>query len=402
MAYGYWDYPYNYEVFMKTGLLIGTLLTGAMLLAGPAHAIKKSDIVLQFSTIGDSRQDPTTAGLNNQDKLFLQNSKAFTRIMNEINHQGSSMLVFNGDMIMGYGDADPTTINNTSLATASGSDFVKYYRQYGFWRGMVATLMENGTYVVPVPGNHETQKKTPTKHATISNENVWRDNMGDLIIDKDRFTSIVGTAPTNFSGDNADPSLAAPGAGDGLTTSQSQLTYSFDVGNSHFVIINTDPVGADAHAPNVWLANDMLAAQVRGAKHYFVFGHKPAYPYIYETGAAPSGMDATSAAAFWNIIESYKATYFCGHEHIYNMSQPAATATPPGSAYQVIVGSGGSPFDAPAADVTNGLTKNPTTDRDYAWATVRVRTNGKVEINTYGFSDTFGPTTALDHVRLAQ
>src|ERR1700682_4518492 len=76
--------------------------------------------------------------------------------------------------------------------------------------------------------------------------------------------------------------------------------------------------------------------------------HKPAYSYFYPLAdgtlsTKPSGLDAVSDLAgrdaFWSIIEQYDASYFCGHEHIYDVRQPRAASG--GHAWQVIVGSGG-------------------------------------------------------------
>ncbi len=383
----------------RIGSAVSVSILTMALASGAAFAKSPQDVVLSFSTVGDSREDPTTTTLNAQNKIWLQNTAAWSRIMETISAQKSKLLFFNGDMIMGYGTADYSKINTTSLAAAAGSDFVKYYQQYAFWRGMVAHLMEDGTYVVPVPGNHEVQRKSPTKQALEVNENVWRENMGDLILDKTRFSSVVGLDATNFSGDldAANPAIF-PGKADGDLTSQKQLSYSFDVADSHFAIVNTDPVGQDGNPPTNWLQNDLLAAQGRGQKHIYVFGHKPVYPYIYKAGVAPSGINPNAADAFWNVIETYHATYFCGHEHIYNVSQP--TASKGGKSWQVIVGSGGSPFEAAPADVQANATLNPKTDRDYAWATVKIRRNGKVDMTTYGFSDSYGPTKVLERVSL--
>ena len=381
-----------------TTLLVGCLISAALLLPSAVIAGQDDDVILSFSTVGDSREDPKTPDLSAQNSIWLQNTKAWSRIIDEINQQKPKMLFFNGDMIMGYGDADPTKIDTSSFDKAASSDFVKYFQEYAFWRGMVANMMEKGTYVVPVPGNHEVQVKKPSKKALETNENVWRANMGDLIIDQQRFDAIVGQPAANYSGDliSTDLALAFPGAADYLSTSQKQLSYSFDVKNSHFVVINTDPVGSDAHAPVAWLTVDLAAAEDRGQKHFFVFGHKPAFPYIYMNGVSPSGLTPISASDrstqdFWNLIESYKATYFCGHEHIFNMSQPT------GNAWQVIVGSGGSPFEASPTDIT----LNPATDRTYAWATVKIHENGRVDIDAYGFSDTYGKTKRIKHVSLA-
>ena len=383
---------------MTKKLLALVALTGGALCAGGGalHAQTNSEnsdpVLLRFSTVGDSRQDPKEADatmkpLSSQDKIWLQNTKAWSRIMREIEGQKSKLLFFNGDMIMGYGLAGPTPSNN--VTDVVGSDLMAFYRQYGFWRGMVAPLMETGTYVVPVPGNHEVQSKPLGKKAQPENENAWRANMGDLIIDTDRFQKIVGTEATHINVQNN-------GALDGLSTDQSQLSYSFDVKDSHFSIINTDPVGKDNSAPVVWLAKDMAEAQARGAKHLFAFGHKPAYTYYFGMGEKPApgiaGLDKSDKErdALWDVIERFGATYFCGHEHEFNMVQPRGTA------WQVLVGSGGSPWDAQPGE----LTKNPETDRAYAWATVSIHQSGKVDVDAYGFSDAYGPTKLVQHVAL--
>ncbi len=349
-------------------------------------------VVLTFSSVGDSRQDPvwfdsSIASLTAQDKLWLQNSKALSRIMRTIAEQKSQMLVFNGDMIMGYGIAGP--VSSTEVSAVVNSDLMIFYRQYAFWRGMAATLMESGTYVVPVPGNHEVQAKSLGKKAVVENENAWRANMGDLILDTERFKAIVGTEASHVNTQNN-------GAHDGLSSDQSQLSYSFDVGESHFVIINTDPVGGDNTAPTKWLANDLQDALFRKAKNLFVFGHKPAYSYSFsmnkksETDGSGLSKYPDSRDAFWNVIEQFGATYFCGHEHEFHVEQPK------GKAWQILVGTGGSPFGAKAGE----LTRNPATDRTYAWVTVQVHRSGRAVITAYGFSDTFGSTHVLKRIKL--
>jgi hypothetical protein len=374
--------------------------------ASDAHKEKdaddRDDVVLTFSTVGDSRQDPvtfdpTTAPLSQQDKIWLQNTKAWSRIMRSIQKQKSDFLFFDGDMIMGYGWAKKPTLSGdpANVTEVVNSDLVKFYTQYAFWRGMVAGLMETGTYVVPVPGNHETQCKSCGKKAKVENENAWRSNMGDLILDTSRFTNILGEAPANPDTDRVTLDSA-----DGLTTDQSKLTYSFDFRGSHFAVINTDPVGEDAHAPTAWLSADLSAAAARGVKHIFVFGHKPAFTYYYGNGvalpSAPSGLDNDTAArdAFWNVIAQYGAVYFCGHEHIFHISQHAAGNGK--KTWQVLVGSGGSPFEAAPSDPT----VNPQTDRDYAWATVKVMEDGAVRLTAYGFDDHYGVTRILQSLVL--
>jgi hypothetical protein len=132
-----------------------------------AQAQTADPVVLSFATVGDSRQDPakvdsTQKPLSQQDYQWLQNSKAWSRLMREISARKPHMLFFNGDMIMGYGNADVSTVSTTSVAGVVNSDLVRYYTQSAFWRGMVAPLIEAGTYVVPVAGNHEVQCRSGT------------------------------------------------------------------------------------------------------------------------------------------------------------------------------------------------------------------------------------------------
>lgn len=392
-------YHLTQRAFIAVAFIVGASALHADERDGDREDDRRDPVVLSFSTVGDSRQDPLTADattlpLSGQDARWLQNTKAWTRISRSIEHQQSSLLFFNGDMIMGYGHA-VAPANATNVANIVNSDLVKFYTQYAFWRGMVAGMMEASTYVIPVPGNHETQSKPLGKKAQVANENAWRANMGDLILDSSRFLNLFGEQPTNSN-------VLDNGPADSLASDQSKLSYSFDFHGSHFVVINTDPVGKDSHAPVNWLASDLQAAQLRGFNRSFVFGHKPAYTYYF--GATTNGplpdkpagldIDIPSRDAFWTVIEQYGATYFCGHEHIFNLMQPIAATG--GKAWQVLVGSGGSPFDASPTDATYA----PATDRAYAWATVKIHRSGKVKITAYGFDDHFGPTRVLQTVTL--
>ncbi len=401
----------------------------------PAQAA--DPVVFSFATVGDSRQDPvnadpttllpnTTGTLLKQDAIWLQNTKAWARILRTIQSQKTNMLFMNGDMIMGYGHAKvpgswATTAPN--LSQVVNSDLVKFYTQYAYWRGMVANMMETGTYVIPVAGNHETECNNAVttngipcangnKKAVIENEDAWRANMSDLVEDlntNQRFQSVVGSPALNVAGLTA---ATAPQAIDTLGgTNQADLSYSFDLNTAggllHFAVVNTDPTGNDTHAPTAWLAADLAAAQTRGAAKYFVFGHKPAFTYNYLVSGtlAAQGLDADVAArnAFWKVVAQYNAAYFAGHEHSTFADQhPDPTGTfPAANPWHVLVGGGGSPFDDKLVGVCPACTEpalaHPA-DRYYAWAVVRVRQSGAVSMDLYGFNDQFGPTQVVQSV----
>jgi len=340
-----------------------------------------NDVLLSFATVGDSRAEEGAAELTAQDKIWLQNTPVITRIAREVEHQRPNFFFFNGDMIMGY-KTDSNYLN----------------RQYAFWRGMMSGLLESGTYLIPVPGNHEVQEKTKdpatgktVKLARQSNEDAWRANMGDLIIDATRWNRLLGESPGAWSVENT-PTVGGP---DGITTDQRQLSYSFDFRQAHFTVINTDAVGQDGRAPVQWLAQDLAAAQQRGAKYFFVFGHKPAYSYKYSASMTKiEGFDQfpDNQKAFWDLMEQYSATYFCGHQHIFHIEQPRAADG--GHAYQVLVGSGGSPLDSPAGETSVA------TDHMYAWVGVELMRAGELRLTAYGFDEPRGPARPIEVIKL--
>ena len=409
--------------------------TGAQRADGaPAGALhhEADPVVFRFATVGDSRQDPTypdpstlvppiTGQLLAQDAFWLQNSRAWSRIVQTISTQRAQMLIVNGDMVMGGGLTRVPAAWSTkppSVSEVADSDIARLYRQYAYWRGMVAGLFESGTYVLPLPGNHEVQCDPAVtriadgcakgKRTYQENEQAWRDNMGDLILDRRRFKDVVGMESTDVIGDTT-PS--APGAEDGVTTDQSKLTYSFDVntpgGRLHFALLNTYAVGVDGAAPIRWLENDLQAARARGARGVFVFGHKPAFRYDYMAARGkpmrPDGLDprepgkTAGSERFWQVIAQNGATYFAGHEHIFHIQKYPAVNSQRG-AWQVLVGSGGSPFEfrmegkCPQCRVP---ALNEPTDRHYAWATVSVHQSGRVSLEAWGFDEHYGPTTRL-------
>ncbi len=412
------------------------------------------EVVFSFASVGDTRQDPTnpdpstlipplTGTLLEQDRIWLQNTRAWSRILRTVQDQKANMLVVNGDMVMGYGRSsvpEAWATRPPSVNDVAASDIARLQRQYAYWRGMVAGLFETGTYVLPVPGNHETQcSDTVTtqkgacrkgKSAYAENEDAWRANMGDLIVDTRRFKAVTGFDASQVSG--AEPA-SAPGIAEGFSTDQSKLSYSFDVkvtgGLLHFAVINTYATGQDGVAPVQWLARDLAQARARGARQLFVFGHKPAFDYNPEAIRGkvfrPDGLDPTPAGttpgskAFWKVIVDNGATYFAGHLHVMHLDRIAlptdptqpltsvsgTSAVPRGAAWQVLVGSGGSPFDVGLEGRCPDCRTpklNEASDRHYAWARVLVHRNGRVSLEIWGFDDQFGPARVLKVVNSLQ
>ncbi len=111
----------------------------------------------------------------------------------------------------------------------------------------------------------------------------------------------------------------------------SEMVYSFDFKNSHFVFLDSDK--PDFHVINStqrsWLEQD-LSKNKKG--NIFVFFHEPAYPVSSKINESLDA-EPTERNAFWQILEKYQVTaVFSGHEHLVSRRKI-------GNIYQFIFGS---------------------------------------------------------------
>jgi hypothetical protein len=95
----------------------------------------------------------------------------------------------------------------------------------------------------------------------------------------------------------------------------SELTYSFDFGNSHFVVLDSEKPKEHAvdSVQRDWLNQDLAKNK---AANTFVFFHEPAYRMSQDSKDA---LDANPGErdALWNILKKYKVTaVFNGHLHM--------------------------------------------------------------------------------------
>jgi len=116
-----------------------------------------------------------------------------------------------------------------------------------------------------------------------------------------------------------------------------ELVYSFDHGDSHFIMLDTD-IFNNFHAIGEeqlrWLERDLEKNQ---KKNIFVFGHEPAYPVYNHIG---SSLDKYifQRDELWSMLKKYNVeAYICGHEHLYNRSVHEGIC-------QIITGGGGAPI----------------------------------------------------------
>ncbi len=252
---------------------------------------------------------------------------------------------FTGDMTLGYVNDDGTVLKG----------------QLDGWANLYKNhQLAAKTVMVPVPGNHEVLYKdsTGTGFAPAMHP-IWRTWLASNSFDR-----YAGNGPTS----------AAPNV-DNLMDDQSKFTYSFNVGNIHFVCVNTDTwtsaytIGSLAMN---WITQDIQAAQANAAVgHIFVFGHKPIQQ---ATGSISS--DGTIAAAFQTPMTTLLRSnnkvkaYFCAHAHQYD-------ATPLGGAggpLQVVTGNGGSKLET---------YWTPATGTYFGFTLVRVYRSGRVSYTPF-------------------
>ena len=156
--------------------------------------------------------------------------------------------------------------------------------------------------------------------------------------------------------------------------------YSFDYGDSHFVMLNLDywfTIGGSSRETGLawkllggnregyvmanqlaWLDRDLAAARKRGVVNIFIAGHEPVLPVAGHVGDAmwwrglddaqqPSGDVLTMRTKFLAIADRYRvAAMMFGHEHVYARLEIDKTAdkqlTQP--IVQFISGGAGAPF----------------------------------------------------------
>ncbi len=299
-----------------------------------ANALGPAEPGYAFVVIGCNRVDKADTAGDPSTANLVQLARTFQDIAALPQHP--KILFFAGDLTLGY-----------------TSDTVQLAKELQAWRDLyeASPLARSGVELVPVPGNHEVQNESKIAYAAA--ERTWLRVMGPYI-------RHGGNGPT-------------AGGLDSLATDQSWLTYSFDYHDTHFITLNTDPVGRDWHVPTHWVATDINSARAAGAKHIFAIGHKPAYPYPTVPTDGLSKYQ-TSRDAFWAaLVQGGAEAMFSAHNHVYYRTQPIA-----GTTWQVIAGNGGS-----SLETTIDLSI-PSSGKYYGFVVTTVMTDGRVYVKSYG------------------
>jgi hypothetical protein len=188
----------------------------------------------------------------------------------------------------------------------------------------------------------------------------------------------------------------APPNPDKLGDDQSRMSYSFNIGDVHFVVLNTDTLTTEKDRNGVpyagwvpvhWVEQDIRAAQADGrVSAIFVLGHKPILKKpdheedaILDTSGQPLGGRLQAVFAANDKVRAY----LCAHEHLWDRSPLEKSP----KVWQVIAGNAGSKL--------NGKW----TDPYFGFSVIKVYSSGKVGLVSYrraypGKKHYFSPTPA--------
>lgn len=218
------------------------------------------------------------------------------------------------DLVMTVGDL---------ISSCDGNDCAS---KFADWKSIMSPLLDK---TKEIQGNHDRSEKE-------SADKIWQDVF-----------ELPANGPDGFS----------------------ELTYSFDVKNTHFIVLSTNK--PEEHLVNKtqrdWLEEDLKKNQ---KENIFVFFHEPAYPVSSKINESLD-VNPTGRNALWTILKNYQVTaVFNGHEHIASRRQVDGI-------YQFVVGNTDSfDHDAPKPGIAEYSYKG------HHYAIVSV--NGKeITVNIY-------------------
>jgi hypothetical protein len=213
-----------------------------------------------------------------------------------------SLFLFPGDLISGTMKRDAPSVHECNK------------QQLMKWKEKVAPLLKSEIPIRITAGNHEAIS-IPEKPVTCGpHGRPYTPDLNNLTTLRDVMSDMVG--------ENSGPA------------SDLGLTYSFDMGPCHFVVLNAYTMfhgNSFSEETIQWLQEDLTKASAAGRK-IFVTSHPPAFPGskhmwdslpCYDPTYSCSGYDPKYGVdkrrerdRFWNILKQNKViAYLCGHEH---------------------------------------------------------------------------------------
>ncbi len=301
---------------------------------------RTDDAEFRFAVMCDSRGSEASEPVNSAVlAALLQGAKA----------RDARFVLFPGDLIFGY-----------------CTDAEEYRRQLRLWKSAAADFMHE----MPI-------------YLTIGNHDVLlhraRDQFGPYDLDGALTGGRLLTGEEAFAQEFVNPTNG-PGEPEAREAPPyTETSYSFDYGDCHFVVLNTNywvgtrtfphepgdpcrlyergnPEGRLMDRQLNWLRNDLRRARARGARHVFVTGHEPAFPVgahvddaMYYEGNATLSLKRDIRARqhrFWQMLSDNDVLVaFFGDEHNYSraLMGPVGDRRYDPPVWHIIAGGGGAP-----------------------------------------------------------
>jgi hypothetical protein len=293
------------------------LAQGPVILRDPPFVDPRAPVVSRFVAMGCNR-------LNYGDRKLTPSSANAAQLIADFQEVATryapvpSHFFFTGDLVM-----------NEDVGTATLDS------QLTEWKQLYASsaLPGSACRLVALPGNHEMLIYDTTINDEIPNPPtgpVWSSRMADFI-------------PASDGPTQAPPNL------DGVQRDESRLSFSFKVGDTLFIALDTETweggltPASTGRIPLHWIAEKLAAGQSDPeVRQIFVLGHKPI------NSTATDGELLTIAPdqgpAFYAMLNgaSKVRAYICAHVHAWDYGTPPGSS---GRVPQLIAGNGGSSVD---------------------------------------------------------
>lgn len=334
---------YRYQVLVFDGSGTKPVTTSRIF---SFHAAPSKEQKFQFAYMSDGRPSPE-GGFSDFGGV---NAEVTQPLLMDSYRRGADFILFAGDLTAGY--------------TSSAENFDM---MLNMWK----LVSEPVGHLIPIYegfGNHESLQDF---FRDANGNSYHRDKAGNL--------SAESAFARHFA--NPEDDFPAPEVRDGVPLPSYRGTvYSFDYGNSHFVMLNMDysftgggPSGDPAFAWKLlggnregyimenqmnWLAKDLAAARKRGAQHIFVCGHDMPFPtgghaadamwwHGLNDPSIPVGDVAAMRDRFMKLVNDFSVTALLfGHEHNYSRTIIDHSVDPmmQHPVTQIVSGGAGAPF----------------------------------------------------------
>ncbi len=342
-------------------LLLCLVAVAAVLLAATGRVgLAQAGEALTLAVLSDDHVGYREWQATKAENPSSLNLPQFRQNLADIVEHGPDLTVVNGDLVMAMAMDEGRTLGE----------------QLAAWQGELEGIAgAPALELVVSTGNHEANEFDPAINAQYPSAEafrVWTEWRA-----AHRYDARAGNGPRP-EGENPDH----------LVLDESRLSFSFDIGPVHIVVLNTDTLSdvtdpatgkpLPGWVPVHWAETDIAAAQADPAvETILVLGHRPieapAYAddswgaTIHQSGDHPLGEELSAVLRRNPKVKAYIA----GHIHAHHAWRLDAGS----GVWQIIAGSAGSECDA---------VWSPPEGAYFGFCTVRVDAGGRVAITGYG------------------